>query len=239
MISFYVLDCFDSVDKFTICRNCMRKRENICTLVSPLANHSKVLKIICTDPIELNRFLLELHYFEAYRLRILNAVYSLVDGNNKLVIKLHPVRKQPIDYKWGERANRLIWERIEVDEMISWLSTLGGAFSALGDYKLECADVAGKISIQQMKLAMRIGEPSLIARCKLYLAIAMIQRYNFAGAKQMIVQIYRNEKRQYEPDSRLLKMCLGIWAKLKYEYELYQKRLNRPKEPNRHIFLRC
>lgn len=38
----------------------------------------------------------------------------------------------------GERANRMIWERIEVDEMMSWLSTLGGAFSALGDYKLEC-----------------------------------------------------------------------------------------------------
>lgn len=89
-----------------------------------------------------------------------------------------------------------------------------------------------------MKLAMRIGEPSLIARCKLYLAIAMIQRYNFVGAKQTVMEIYRNEKHQYEPDTRLLKMCLGIWAKLKYEYELYQKRLNRPKKQNhRRIFI--
>ncbi|XP_053693946.1 uncharacterized protein F58A4.6 [Sabethes cyaneus] len=241
MISFYVLDCFDSVDKFVIYRSCVKKREKVCTEGSPLEKHSEHSRtVVCTDPIELHRFLVELYYFQAYRLRILNAVYNFVGGRpNCLVIKLHSPGKQPLDYKWGERANRMIWERIETDEMMSWLSTLGGAFSALGDYKLDCANIAGRISIQQMKFAMRVGEPSLIARCKLYLAIAMIQRYNFAGAKQMVVQIYRTEKHQYEPDTRLLKMCLGIWAKLKYEYELYQKRLNRPKEHSHFKILGC
>lgn len=81
-----------------------------------------------------------------------------------------------------------------------------------------------------MRFALRLGEPSLIARCRLYMAISLIQKYQFGAAKRIVQQIYRAEKRQYEPDTRLLKMCLGIWSKLRYEYELYQKRLNRPKQ---------
>lgn len=62
------------------------------------------------------------------------------------------------------------------------------------------------------------------------MAIALIQKYQFAEAKWIVKRIYRKEKRQTEPDTRLIKMCLGIWSKLSYEYELYQKKLNRPKE---------
>lgn len=47
----------------------------------------------------------------------------------------------------GERANRILWERIELDEMMSWLSTLGGAFSALGDYKLACVRNASNFNL--------------------------------------------------------------------------------------------
>lgn len=51
----------------------------------------------------------------------------------------------------------LVRERCEVDHALSWLSTLGGAFSALGDYFEACADTAGKISVHQLKLALRLG----------------------------------------------------------------------------------
>lgn len=44
-----------------------------------------------------------------------------------------------------------------MDHAFSWLSTLGGAFSALGDYFENCAETAGKISIQQLQLAFRLG----------------------------------------------------------------------------------
>lgn len=30
------------------------------------------------------------------------------------------------------------WEKVELDHLLSWLSTLGGAFSALGDSKTNC-----------------------------------------------------------------------------------------------------
>uniref|UniRef100_A0A182PSG5 Uncharacterized protein n=1 Tax=Anopheles epiroticus TaxID=199890 RepID=A0A182PSG5_9DIPT len=123
----------------------------------------------------------------------------------------------------------MIWELIELTELMAWLSTLGGAFSALGDYQLACADTAGRISLHQMKLAFRLGDPSLVARCQLYLAISLIQRAEFATAKQIIQRVYRSERKQTEPETRLLKMCQGIWAKLRYEYDVHQRKVARRK----------
>lgn len=107
--------------------------------------------------------------------------------------------------------------------MMSWLSTLGGAFSALGDYFEDRAEIARKISIQQMKLAFRLEDPGLIARCLLYFSIALIQKGNFRVAQRII-------KTQYEfatasNDLRLTKMCLGIHSKLKYTHKM--SRINR------------
>uniref|UniRef100_A0A8D8JUY0 Uncharacterized protein F58A4.6 n=1 Tax=Culex pipiens TaxID=7175 RepID=A0A8D8JUY0_CULPI len=224
MALFYVVDYTDSIDQYRIGQTRVKKRHKI------KLGEDEEVRVVHTDSLDLNHFLADLECFPGYRLRIANALVDFCPERQKLAVKLHPPSREPIDYEWGERANRILWERIELDEMMSWLSTLGGAFSALGDYKLACADVAGKISLQQMRFALRLGEPSLIARCRLYMAISLIQKYQFGAAKRIVQQIYRAEKRQYEPDTRLLKMCLGIWSKLRYEYELYQKRLNRPKQ---------
>lgn len=104
--------------------------------------------------------------------------------------------------------------------MMSWLSTLGGAFSALGDYFEDRADIAGKISIHQIKLSLRIGDPNLIARCRLYFSISLIQQKKFKLAQHIIRQ-----QHQYAlaiDDIRLRKMCLGIWSKLQYSYKTYR-----------------
>ncbi|XP_019537324.3 uncharacterized protein F58A4.6 [Aedes albopictus] len=229
MLSFLVQDYSGCIDKYVICRKCLKECEKHYRLVS--GDKSSLYCFVPVDSIELNRFLLDLRCFRLYRALIGNLISGLWNSAiQRVIIEVHPPRKEPLDYAWGERANRMMWERIELDEMMSWLSTLGGAFSALGDYKLACADTAGRISVQQMRLAIRLGEPSVIARCRLYMAIALIQKYKFAEAKWIVQRIYRKEKRQTEPDTRLIKMCLGIWSKLSYEYELYQKKLNRPKE---------
>ncbi|EAT40215.1 AAEL008038-PB [Aedes aegypti] len=228
MLSYLVQDYSNSIDRYVICSKCLKKCEKRYKLDDPDKNSFRFLSV---DSVELNRFLLDLRCFPLYRLLIANFINDLWTSNHqRLVLKIHPPLKEPIDYAWGEQANQMMWERIELDELMSWLSTLGGAFSALGDYKLACADTAARISVQQMKLAIRLGEPSVIARCWLYMAIALIQKYEFAVAKRIVKRIYRKEKRQTEPDTRLMNMCLGIWSKLSYEYELYQKKLNRPKE---------
>ncbi|XP_055607296.1 uncharacterized protein F58A4.6-like [Uranotaenia lowii] len=226
MFKFYIVDYTSTVEQYRIIRNGLKKRTQDDSVELRVYKKEKVLTV---DTLQLNRFLVNLYCFIGFRLKVAQFLKEIEQHEQYLAIRTAPPSREPLDYKWGERANRMMWERIELDEMMSWLSTLGGAFSALGDYKLACADVAGRISIQQMQLAKRLGEPTVIERCRLYMAIAMIQKYNFAGAKELVQQVYRKAKRETEPDTRLLKMCLGIWSKLSYEYDLYQRRLNRPK----------
>lgn len=118
----------------------------------------------------------------------------------------------------GEIVRVLIWEQLEIDHMMSWLSTLGGAFSALGDYFEKSSEIAGKISMQQMRLALRLDDPGVISRCLLYLSISLIQKHQFKTAQRII-------RRQYvfateNDDTRLTKMCLGIWSKLQYTHKI-------------------
>lgn len=37
-----------------------------------------------------------------------------------------------------QRASQMTWEKVEIDNMMSWLSTLGGGFSSLGDEFQKC-----------------------------------------------------------------------------------------------------
>lgn len=106
--------------------------------------------------------------------------------------------------------------------MFSWLSTLGGAFSALGDYFEDRAKIAGKISIHQMILAHKLADPNLIARCKLFLSISLIQQEKFKLAQRFIREQY--EFGQAVCDTRLIKMCLGIWSKLQYSHKIYRNK---------------
>lgn len=151
----------------------------------------------------------------------------------------------------SKRAALLAWEKVEIDNLMSWLSTLGGAFSALGDSFGRCvscgfligglwehsrnsigwsfqADIAGKISIYQWKIGMRSGDPAVISRCKLYYSISLIQKGRLKAAKYLVLQEYEKAKKEREigGDERLYKMCHGIWLKLQYSYFLRkQKRL--------------
>ncbi|KAJ4448967.1 hypothetical protein ANN_00359 [Periplaneta americana] len=146
---------------------------------------------------------------------------GIVRVNIKLV---HP-RKNIIDFAWNERVERLAIERRELDNAMSWLSTLGGAFSALGEEFKHCAEIAGRISVQQFTIAMRLGDPNTVARCKLYLALSLVQRGYFKHARQIIEQQFTLARSAPVVDNRLVSMCLGIWAKLKYD--LHKRRILR------------
>lgn len=70
-----------------------------------------------------------------------------------------------------------------------------------------------------MKLAHRLGDPFIIARCKLYYSISLIQMGKLKAAKGLIQEQYKFVKSHEEADTRLVRMCLGIWSKLRYAYE--------------------
>ncbi|OAD52490.1 Uncharacterized protein F58A4.6, partial [Eufriesea mexicana] len=138
-----------------------------------------------------------------------------------ILIKLQMPRKQFLDYKWNERITQMVMERREVDHIMSWLSTLGGAFSALGEEFQHCAEMAGKISIKQFELALRLRDPLLVARCKLYTALSLIQQGQLKMPIKIVRCIYKLSISQN--DIRLQNMCQGIWTKLKYCYKVQKK----------------
>ncbi|XP_050292739.1 uncharacterized protein F58A4.6 [Anthonomus grandis grandis] len=177
-------------------------------------------KSLSLDCVFVYYFVKELHISWFYRNRFIERIRSW-GGPDVLV--LVRTKKNLIDYNWNERIYQMVRERCEVDHAFSWLSTLGGAFSALGDYFGKCAEMAGKISLNQLKLALRIGDPSLQARCRLYLSISLIQKKRFNMASHIIKTVYHSAKSHSVKDERLLKMCKGIWAKLQYEYDIYRQ----------------
>lgn len=78
------------------------------------------------------------------------------------------------------------------------------------------AKVAGKISVQQFKLSMRLGDPQLVARCKLYASLSLLQQGYLKVCEHMVKEIFCFAVD--EKDIRLQRMCQGVWAKLKYYY---------------------
>lgn len=116
----------------------------------------------------------------------------------------------------------MVREKCELDNALSWLSTLGGAFSALGDHFEKCALIAGKISVDQLRLALQLGDPTIAARCRLYYSLSLIQQQKFRLSKYIILQEYHNAKTSIIIDFRLIRMCKGIWAKLQYEHNVHR-----------------
>ncbi|EDW07459.1 uncharacterized protein F58A4.6 [Drosophila mojavensis] len=171
------------------------------------------------DAITGNYWLRELLQQRALRERL------QTEHNVQLIwLSFHPPERDTIDYKWADMLAHTIWEHIEMEHLMSWLSTLGGGFSALGEQFERCAQTAGKISLQQLTIGLRVGDPFLQARCKLYYSISLIQRGQLRKAKQLIRAQYQFAKQHEEHDHRLVRMCLGIWLRLRYEYEERRKR---------------
>ncbi|EDW75082.1 uncharacterized protein Dwil_GK19894 [Drosophila willistoni] len=150
--------------------------------------------------------------------RVLVQRLILDNGVDVIWLEFHPPDKDTIDYKWADMLAYTIWEHIEVEHMMSWLSTLGGGFSALGEQFERCAETAGKISLKQLNIGLRLGDPFLQARCKLYYSISLIQRGKLRHAKHLIRNQYQFAKANEEADRRLIRMCRGIWLRLQFEY---------------------
>ncbi|KAI4454908.1 hypothetical protein MML48_9g00002217 [Holotrichia oblita] len=164
----------------------------------------------------------ELIYCGHYRSSFVNFYVPNELKVNTILFDLQNTTDQIIDYKWNEILNYLVREKCELEHALSWLSTLGGAFSALGDYFASSA-LVGKISYHQLVLAIRMGDPTIASRCKLYFSLSLIQRHKFKLARKIIEAEFQECKNAVILDTRLVKMCLGIWSKLQYEHQKYRQ----------------
>ncbi|XP_045522573.1 uncharacterized protein LOC123713110 [Pieris brassicae] len=155
--------------------------------------------------------------------RNINSLFELSANKSEtsfLKLILEPPDKEILDYAWNERVSYLVWSKIEIENAFAWLSTLGGAYSALGDYFEHCAEEAGRISVRQYRLSQLLGDESLAARSKLYSALAFAQKGNLKLSRQIVRQVAAFARSTN--DKRLNRMCQGVWAKLKYLRQLSQ-----------------
>lgn len=83
--------------------------------------------------------------------------------------------------------------------------------------------MAGRISMQQFKLALKIGDPQTVARCRLFYALSLIQRGHLKMAQDLIRNVHQDAVTYYITDKRLRRMCHGIWTKLQYEWNKKHK----------------
>ncbi|XP_055694334.1 uncharacterized protein F58A4.6 [Lutzomyia longipalpis] len=205
---FYILDQNGVVDLYKIKRDKVLKKKCLEEFIE-----DSTLKIPANG-YEIHNFLLLLQTGWETR--------CLVSGNlnkyTRVVIYVRDPQWNYIDYAGCLIACKLAFERAELDNLLSWFSTLGGAFSSLGDDFENCAQIAGQISVKQLKIALRLGDPYTIARCKLYYSISLIQRGHLRAAKYLIREQYAFATNASHPDDRLVRMCLGIWAKLQYTH---------------------
>lgn len=162
-----------------------------------------------------------------YRCNVIDNLYKLSgdpkDGAVFLKLILEPPDREIIDYAWNDRILRLVWTRVEIENAFSWLSTLGGAYSALGDYFEDCAEEAGRISVRQYKLSQMLGDDSLAARSRLYSALSQAQKGNLHISRHIVRNVAHFAR--VTRDKRLMRMCQGVWAKLKYLRSLRKETL--------------
>lgn len=81
-----------------------------------------------------------------------------------------------IDKVWFSLISPLITTRMEVEELLALLSTLGGGFSCLGERDSQAAHIAGRIAIKQLTLSKSSGDPNLTVRCLIYQVYSHCQR---------------------------------------------------------------
>ncbi|KAL1424868.1 hypothetical protein MTO96_019732 [Rhipicephalus appendiculatus] len=129
-----------------------------------------------------------------------------------------------MDRSWEAKIGRLVVEQLELENTMAWLSTLGGAFSALGDYCSRFAEAAGQVSVKQLKLALRIGDPVTVCRCHIYLAMSLLQRGYFRSCRRLLrQQYYFATSKEGLRDPKLVKMCQSVWIRMRYLQSLQNK----------------
>lgn len=85
----------------------------------------------------------------------------------------------PVDHNWSKKILELVGNKAKLMESFSWLSTVGGGFSALGERDSKWSARAGALSLgQQLKLAELLGDERLKVMCHLFAALAALQMDN-------------------------------------------------------------
>eukprot|EP00731_Ephydatia_muelleri_P022568 Em0015g151a len=119
------------------------------------------------------------------------------------------------DSIWTLRLHTLMLECARLQLQMAWLSTLGGAYSSLGEHFPAHAHQAGIISLKQVALANEMGNPLLAVKCRLFIAWSLLQKGKLDQAATIIRSQYQYVCKDASDDTKLKAMCQAAWTKLK------------------------
>ena len=80
------------------------------------------------------------------------------------------------DCVWSSRLQSCLARVVQLRGISAWVSTLGGAFSALGDIRPAHAQRAKVLACQHYHIARRLGDSGLAERCLFFVALATLQQ---------------------------------------------------------------
>ena len=104
------------------------------------------------------------------------------------------------------------------------LSTIGGAYSCVGDKgSRKHAKIAGKIAIGQLKLAYILGDDLLKLYALVYIAYSFLQRKLFVQCCTIaarIIRLYCDKNIFRGHDQRLENMLTYLWTRLRVRTEM-------------------
>jgi len=125
-----------------------------------------------------------------------------------------------LDYKSCRLVSEQLWQEIETEDALNWLSTLGGAYSNLGEHSQDFAKRAGDNAMKQMAIVVKSQQgrtPSVVLRCWLFVAMSAMQQGRLKDARQIIRYVYHTSKyRLSEVDwyTKIEQKCMGTWSRL-------------------------
>merc|ERR1719431_2453455 len=110
---------------------------------------------------------------EAYRRQV------LLHWHRPLALLLTAPAPHPLDYQGGSLAQGVLLRAVESEDALHWLSTLGGAYSNLGEGSLDRARQAGRNAMRQLAVVGRDGDVTMAMKCWLFIGQSLVQQGSF------------------------------------------------------------
>jgi len=192
-----------------------------------LSNGSRVVYVTSTLDARVAGALLASCHWDGFRYSFVRSLVDFDDcaeewgsrlpTNVLVLVSLRWPSVLSLDAAFGLRVLRLLHARLDLEVAMAWLSTLGGGFSALGDYYGFAAEKAQKISLAQMKLARDMGDPIMAAKSWVWFSLALIQKGQIQTAYMIVkTQLAFSRTKTGKFDPRLKRMCKGVLSKIRY-----------------------
>ena len=214
----------------------VESRENLFHLLTQICSSdqdygevSDILEPFQLQPYSMNNCLvtervLTVNSLEVFLKLLQDSVYRTLVANhwnNALSILVTPPNPASLDHQGSALAQAVLVKAVETEDALHWLSTLGGAYSNLGEGSLDRAKQAGRNAMKQLAVLGKNGDVTVALKCWLFIGQSLVQQGRFKIARRILrsvwTECHKPQVASLASTSKLVKMCQGIWNRLVHE----------------------